>query len=141
VPARLDRGATAAMSKTRQFTRFALVGVLTNAALYALYLGLTIIGVGPKAAMTAAFGTGVVVSYLFNRHWTFEHTGALTTSAPRYAGTYVIAYLVNVVSLVLLVDIAELPHEAVMLALIVGTALLTFTLQRLWVFDAAERRP
>ena len=35
-----------------QIFRFALVGVASNLLLYAAYIGLTSIGVGPKLAMT-----------------------------------------------------------------------------------------
>lgn len=126
------------MSTPRELTSFALIGVASNAVLYAMYLALTAGGLGHKTAMSVAFVAGVLWSYWFNRVWTFRHTGALTCSALRYAGTYAIAYAANVGALVVLVDIAHLAHETVMLALIVATAGLTFVLQKTWVFRSAR---
>jgi putative flippase GtrA len=123
------------MRTLRQLVTFAVIGAVSNAALYGIYLVLSNFGVGPKAAMTAVFVLGVLCTYALNRRWTFRHddTGR---SAVRYAGTYLFAYAMNVAALALLVDVASLPHRTVMLGLIVATAVFIFVLQKLWVFPA-----
>jgi putative flippase GtrA len=122
------------MGTTRQLLTYAAVGLASNAALYALYLWLTGLGMGHKTAMTGLFALGVLWTYLGNRRWTFRHRGG---SAPafRYAASYLLAYLANIGSLFLLVDIARLPHRAVMLVLIVITACGLFASQKYWVFS------
>jgi putative flippase GtrA len=127
------------VTTARQLGVFAAVGISSNAMLYALYLVLTEAGAGHKAAMTAAFSAGVAMGYMLNRRWTFRHTGAARDSAMRYLVSYALAYIANVCAMVLLVDIAELPHQAVMLGLIVVTAAFTFVLQKHWVFEPIDR--
>jgi putative flippase GtrA len=122
------------MRTLQQLVTFGAIGIASNAALYALYLVLTGLDVGPKAAMTSVFILGVACTYSLNRRWTFRHDGAVSRSAVRYAGVYGVAYAMNVAALALLVDIAKLPHQAVMLGLIVATAGLIFILQKFWVF-------
>lgn len=122
------------MSTLRELFSFGMIGVTGNAALYGVYLVMTGFGVGPKTAMTAVFALGVLGTYAFNRRLTFRHYGAVAQSAVRYAGVYLLAYLVNVAALALLVDVAGFPHQAVMLVLIVVTAVLVFALQKFWVF-------
>lgn len=127
------------MGTLRQLISFGLIGIASNAALYLAYLVMTTLGVGPKTAMTAVFALGVLSTYAFNRRMTFRHEGAAAQSAARYAGVYLLAYLANVAALTLLVDVGGLPHQAVMLFLIVATAVLVFALQKFWVFAASPR--
>ena len=129
------------MSTRRQLVSFGAVGIASNAALYALYLVVTAFGVGPKTAMTAVFLIGVLSTYALNRRWTFRHHGAVSASATRYAGAYLLAYVANAAALALLVDVAGLPHEAVMLGLIVATAALSFVLQKFWIFPGKAAAP
>ena len=124
------------MSTLRQLASFSMIGVVSNAALYVVYLALTGLGVGVKTAMTAVFALGVLSTYIFNRRLTFRHEGAVGPTAARYAGVYLFAYLANVAALALLVDLGGLPHQAVMLGLILATAVLVFALQKFWVFAA-----
>jgi putative flippase GtrA len=123
------------MEIRRQFLTFAIVGIASNAALYAAYLAVTALGVGHKTAMTLLFATGVLCTYLFNRRWTFRHGGGMRQSALRYVGAYLFACLGNVAVLFWLVDVAHFPHRIVTLGLIVATACLTFVLQKFWVFS------
>jgi len=124
------------MSALRELVSFGMIGIVSNAALYLVYLVMTGLGVGAKTAMTAVFALGVLGTYLFNRRLTFRHEGAVGPTAARYAGVYLLAYVANVAALALLVDRGGLPHQFVMLGLIVATAVLVFALQKFWVFAA-----
>ena len=48
------------MSTLRQLVSFGMIGIVSNAALYVIYLVMTRLGVGPKTAMTAVFALGVL---------------------------------------------------------------------------------
>lgn len=122
------------MATRRQLLSFGVVGAVSNAVTYALYLVVTSLGMGHKTAMTFVFATSVASTYALNRRWTFNHGGPVTQSAQRYVGIYALAYVGNLAALALLVDIANLPHQLVMLALIVATACVMFLLQKFWVF-------
>ncbi|HVS22899.1 MAG TPA: GtrA family protein [Gammaproteobacteria bacterium] len=123
------------MDTLRQLGSFGAIGIASNGALYVLYLALTAFGTGPKTAMTAVFALGVLATFALNRRWTFRHDGSVAGPAARYAGVYLLAYAANITALGLLVDVAGLPHQAVMLVLIVATAALVFVLQKFWVFS------
>jgi putative flippase GtrA len=122
-----------------QFTRYAIVGLASNAFGYLLYLGLTHLGMGPKLAMTLLYGVGVLQTFVFNKKWSFRFDGAATPALIRYAVAYAFGYVVNLLALVLFVDQAKLPHELVQGVMILVVAVMLFLAQRYWVFPQASR--
>ncbi len=122
------------METRRQFLRYALIGLTSNAVLYAAYLALTGVGVGHKTAMTLLYVVGTLQTYIFNRRWTFLYRGRIPGSMLRYAATYAFGYLLNLTALFALVDILGLPHRPVQAVLIVTVAVSIFLLQKYWVF-------
>lgn len=124
-------------STLAQLVRFGIVGVVSNGALFVFYLVMTRHGLGPKIAMSIAYGIGVAQTFLFNRRWTFRHRGAVSAAFVRYCATYGIGYLTNLVTLAVLVDVAGWPHEWVQGAMILCIAVLVFLLQKYWVFRPA----
>lgn len=121
------------MTAPGELLRFGVVGVVSNVLLYFLYLALTAAGAGHKAAMTGVYCLGVLQTYAANRRWTFGRPGGHGAVA-RYWAVYGACYLLNVGLLVLLVDVAGLAHQPVQACLIVLVALLTFLMQKHWVF-------
>jgi len=119
---------------SRQFVRFATVGVTSNLALYLLYLVLTASGVGVKLAMTMLYIIGVALSFVFNKQWSFSHEGAHAPAFARYIAAYVLCYSLNLAGLMLFVDHLRLPHEIVQGVLILTLAAMLFLLQKSWVF-------
>jgi putative flippase GtrA len=57
-----------------QFFRYALVGVLTNVAVYLFYLGLTLHGLAPALSATASFAAALIIGFVLNRKVTFRRT-------------------------------------------------------------------
>jgi len=127
----------------RQLVRFAAVGIVSNGALFLLYLVLTSAGLSPTLAMSLAYVAGVAQTFALNRTWTFSHSGsrAGNCAAPlaRYAATYGIGYVVNLCLLRLFVDELAWPHRWVQGAAIVFVAALVFALQKHWVFRSAPQ--
>jgi putative flippase GtrA len=122
----------------REFLRYAAVGLVSNGVLYLLYLALTRAGAAPAAAMSVAYAAGVAQTFVFNRSWTFGHTGPTHAAFARYAVAYAVGYAANLAALAVLVDRWGWPHEAVQGASILLVAALVFALQRYWVFPAAR---
>lgn len=122
-------------AKTRtQFTRYAVVGLTSNLVLYFVYLGLTMLGMGHKSAMTLVYIVGVTQTFYFNRNWSFRHDGHVSSALLRYVTTYALGYLFNLVVLMLLVDHWGWPHQWVQGVMIFILAALLFVMQRYWVF-------
>lgn len=121
-----------------QFSRYALVGLASNAVLYALYLLLTALGTGHKTAMTLLYALGVSQTFLFNRRWSFAHEGQISPALARYVASYLFGYALNLSMLVLLVDQLGWAHQWVQGGMIVILAITLFLLQRYWVFRSAR---
>ena len=123
-----------------QFSRYAIVGVASNAVGYFLYLGLTYFGLGPKVAMTLLYVVGVLQTFVFNKKWSFRFDGAVAPAIARYAMVYAAGYVINMLVITLLVDQANLPHQWVMAGLVVFMALFFFAGQKFWVFRQPSKR-
>lgn len=121
-----------------QAFRFGVIGVASNILLYCFYLLLTSFSVGHKVAMTLIFVLGVIQTFSFNKRWTFGHQGFFHVSFMKYVGIYTAAYLFNLIALIVLVDMFELPHEVVQAVMILCIGVILFLLQKFWVFRSAS---
>ena len=119
---------------TGELARFAVVGIISNATLYLLYLLLTLLGVGPKIAMTIAYLVGALQGFALNRRWTFADKIARMESLPRYAVAYALGYLLNYAFILVLVDRFGIAHQAVQGVAIFVVAIFLFITQKYWVF-------
>ena len=128
-------------SGRQQFIRFAVVGMLSNAVLFVLYLVLTRAGLTPAVSMSLAYAAGVLQTFAWNRRWTFSYAGGSAVPFARYMAAYGIGYLVNLLLLRVFVDQLGLAHQAVQGAAILLVAALVFVLQKHWVFPAPPRQP
>lgn len=121
-----------------QSFRFAIVGLVSNAVLYLLYIVLTQMSLQPSTAMSLVFITGTLQTFLFNKTWTFSRKGNSAGYLARYLIAYVGAYLINLLALYWFVDRWTCPHQVVqgVAILVIGGGL--FIVQRYWVFRATE---
>lgn len=117
-----------------QLSRYVVVGLISNASGYLLYLLLTTLGLGHKMSMTLLYVIGTLQTFVFNKSWTFTHRGGTRQSLLRYLMAYGGCYILNLVLLYFLVDRIRLPHMLVQGMAILGIALLLFFLQKYWVF-------
>lgn len=117
-----------------QFLRFAVVGLVSNGILYLMYLALTGIAFGPKVAATLTYAMGVAQTFWANRIWTFMYRGNTRLALIRYLCVYAAGYVLNLLALYLLVDIAGLDHRWVQGTLILMLAGLIFLSLRFWAF-------
>jgi len=117
-----------------QLSRYAVVGLASNAFAFLLYLVLTYVGMGHKTAMTLLYAVGVAQTFYFNRKWSFGHNGVISSAFLRYIAAYAFGYVFNLVMLLLLVDQWGWPHLWVQGTMIFVLAGMLFLLQRYWVF-------
>ena len=122
------------LNTLRQFLRYGIVGLSSNALLYFVYVGLTEFGMGSKLAMTSLYVLGISQTFIFNKRWTFDHSGSSGKAFRNYALLYVFGYIFNLLVLALCVDLLGWPHQWVMLALLVVMAFFFFVGQKFWVF-------
>lgn len=122
-----------------QLSRYAVVGLASNAVGYLLYLLLTYAGMGHKSAMSLLYAVGVAQTFYFNRSWSFNHQGMAHTAFIRYVIAYALGYLLNLALLWLAVDRLHMPHQGVQAAAIVLVALSLFLMHKYWVFAPSVR--
>jgi len=127
------------MEVHKQFFRYAVVGLASNVISYLLYLLATWLGVGPKMAMTWLYVLGVLQTFLFNKRWSFRFAGTGSSVLVRYATVYALGYVINFLTLMLLVEQAGLPHQLVQGMMILVVAVILFIAQRYWVFPQASK--
>ncbi len=119
------------------FLRYATVGIISNITGYLIYLVLNHAGCGPKLAMTLTYGLGVPQTFLFNRRWSFRFNGTVAPALVRYIIAYGLGYLINFLSLMLLVDKLGFSHVVVQGLIILIIAIFLFLAQKYWVFPSA----
>ena len=119
-----------------QLFRFGLVGAsgyVVNLVVFALLAEAG--GLHHIAAAIGAFAVAVTNNFLWNRHWTFDAgAGPAGFQAARFLAVSVGALVVNLVVLELLVsfaDVAEVPAQAVAVALATPV---NFIGNKLWTF-------
>lgn len=122
-----------------QFLRYGTVGLASNLGLYMGYLGLTYAGIGHKTAMSGLYVSGVLVTFLANKSWSFGHRGFAGPAFVRYVIAYALGYGLNFALLWIGVDQWHLPHQWVQLVAIVLVATGLFLMQRYWVFGPAAK--
>ena len=120
----------------KQFIRYALVGLGSNAVSYFVYVVVTWLGVESKTAMTWLYLLGAIQTFVFNKQWSFRFRGAPMPALVRYAMAYGFGYVVNLLGLMFFVDHAGMPHHVVQGAMIVTVAVLLFVAQKYWIFPA-----
>ena len=115
--------------------RFCIVGLISNAALYLLYLLFTGVGFGHKTAMSILFVIGTIQTFTLNKNWTFQYQEFNKPVLAKYILIYGGAYITNLLGLMFFVDYLKLPHAIVQGVMILLVAVLVFLLQRHWVFS------
>lgn len=118
----------------KQFSRYAIVGIGSNAALYLAYLMVTSAGVQHKIAMTVLYIIGVMGTFLFNHNWSFEHSGLTHVAFVKYITAYFVGYVLNLLLLFIGVDYLNLPHQGVQGVAILIVAASLFLMHKCWVF-------
>jgi putative flippase GtrA len=118
----------------RQLIRYGLVGVVSNVAIYFVYLLITYLGIEPKIAMTLVYVVGATMGFVGNQKWTFGYLDDATKVVHRFVVVYVVAYVLNFLCMWVAVDRLGVPHYIVQAANMVVISALLFIAQKYWVF-------
>ena len=118
--------------------RFLIVGASNNAAMYGLFVLLSLLGVAAIPAATLTYALGMVISFALHRRWTFAHTGNPRSAVVRFLIANLGGYAVNVAILWVFVTQLRMPQLVVQLVAVVVVASLLFVVMRAWVFRAAR---
>ncbi len=122
------------MNTNKQIIKYTIVGVTSNGILYALYLILTWLGMGPKTTMSLLYLSSTSLTYFLNRHWTFNAKNPNRKNYFHYLIVYIAGYMINFFALYMLVDTFDHPHQIVQGIMIIVIASFTFLCLKFWVF-------
>lgn len=111
-----------------------MVGVVTNAIIYFIYLLITYFGMEPKTAMTLLYIVGASIGFIGHRKWTFAHRGNSGSAAVRYALAHLFGYFLNFLILFIFADHLGYAHQWVQAAAIIIVAGFLFVVFKYFVF-------
>jgi len=114
---------------------FLLVGSANTLIGYAIFaVGYKILALNYNIALAIAYALGILIGYINHRRVTFKSTAGHQQAFTRFVLTYVLIYLLNAAILTVLTQWVELdPLFGQAVALVIVT-LISFVIQRAWVF-------
>lgn len=122
-----------------QFAKFCAVGLANTLVGYgAILLASFTLGLNPYAANVCGYAVGLLISFLLNRHFTFESRQAAWPALVKFCLAFLPSYALNLVVLHVTLQHLQFP-VALSQALAIGSYTVTFFLLcRLFVFRAPE---
>jgi putative flippase GtrA len=105
------------------FVRFLLVGLANTAVGYGVILIFQyVFSAGYMVSNACGYAIGALVSYFFNKSFTFKNTRAHGDALPRFLLAVTSAYLINLAALKIAISLLQLPA-----AIAQGAAILAYT--------------
>jgi putative flippase GtrA len=120
--------------------RYLAVGVLnTLVGLAVIYFCLYALGTGNAGANALGYAVGIVVSFYLNKRWTFRHDGSALPALLRFIAVLGVAYIVNLVTVLLLADGFGMNRYLAQAMGIPPYTILGYVGSRLFSFPAADQ--
>jgi putative flippase GtrA len=131
-----------------RLTRFAIVGLANTAAgLSIIFACKAVLGANDVVSNLAGYSFAVLLGFILNKRWTFDHNGEAAVTFARYLLVLVLAYAANLFTTLVAIDILHLNSYLAHAAGIVPYTLAGYTGARWFVFnqrlhgDSAPVRP
>jgi putative flippase GtrA len=124
-----------------QLLRYGVVGVVSNAVAFGIYVLITWLGTPPTVAMTLVYVTAATISFFANRTLTFAHQGSVWSAGARYVVAHAVGYTLNLCILVVLVERLGYSHVWVQAFAIFVVASYLFVTFKFVVFARLPVRP
>lgn len=126
---------TKMQGEAKRFSKYSIIGLVNNAGLYVLFVGLVYLGVSPVVTAGLCYVIGVATSYMLNRRWAFESANSHTHDLPRFLAAYGVGFVSTLATIALLVvwirpEIAQILNIGI-------TAVVIYTMLRLLRFGTA----
>lgn len=118
----------------KQFFKFNFVGILNAIVSYSIF----IFCLDYFTYMISLFIShliGVAHSYVWNRNWTFKKTKSKFNEFLRFNSVYVIVFIVNAISLTILVDALEFDPRIGQLIVLPIISVISFIGHKYWSFN------
>jgi len=102
------------------FVKFCLIGVINGIVGFSIILSLIyIFNVNYLVSNFFGYLGGIITSFVLNKFLNFKSDGKIKVELPIFAGSFIIAYLINAA---VLYSVVEIFHESKIIGLIVASA-------------------
>lgn len=122
-----------------RLARFAVVGLANT------FIGLTVIfackgllGMGDVSSNLLGYGVAVMLGFVLNKRWTFEHAGEPASAFARYLLVLALAYAANLAATLYAIDVLQLNSYVAQAAGIVPYALTGYLGGRWFAFAPSK---
>ena len=75
--------------------RFLLAGIVNTLGSLAIIYLAKVVGIGDMSANAMGYGVGIILSFVLNKKWTFQHDGPVFSTFVRFVIVIGLAYLAN----------------------------------------------
>jgi putative flippase GtrA len=123
------------MTRLVGLSKFALVGTLAtliHIVVFAVLVEAT--EASPVEASVPAFLVAMLVSYAFNRAWTFRASARHRAALPRYASIAALGLSLNVLIMYVTVNVLQWWYVSSLALVVLVVPFTTFHLNRCWTF-------
>ena len=101
-----------------QFVRFSAVGLLNTAIGFSAIMLAMLLGASPTLANVIGYATGLPVSFVLNKAWTFGDGRRSSPQIPRFIVVFLVAYGANILALQVLTHELQInPYLAQLLSI------------------------
>ena len=122
-----------------QFLRYGIVGIMSNAGGYFVYLLITWMGLEPKIAVSSLYLAGASIGFWGHRKWAFANShGSLNLTIVRYCAAHILGYSLNLTLIIIFVDHFGYPHQVIQAIAIATVAIFLFLIFKFFVFAPAS---
>jgi putative flippase GtrA len=121
-----------------QLVRYIMVGIITNASGYVLYLIFTYVGVSPILTMSVLYWAVTMMGFFGNRRLTFNDTRNIWSSGGRYLLVYGLGYVFQYAMLYIFHEQRGYPHQLVQIASAVLVTGFLFVSLKYFVFPVQQ---
>ena len=122
-----------------QFIKYVVVGVINTFIGYGIIFACMFwLGIGPVVSNMIGYAIGLVISYVLHRNVTFQSTQGRRSEALRFVAVFGVAYSLNLLMLMLLID--RLHWHKGWAQVVAGVVYVgvSFLMQKLYVFRTAR---
>ncbi|WP_103035901.1 GtrA family protein [Castellaniella caeni] len=117
------------------FHRYLVAGVINTVVGYAVFLfALRIVGVAPGVANVACYAVALGVAFLLNKHYVFATKSSTLTELWRFLLSFVLAFLLNQLTLAASIDWLHIPAEISQIAAMAVYTVAFYLLNKWFVF-------
>ncbi|MGE5522408.1 MAG: GtrA family protein [Rhodospirillaceae bacterium] len=122
--------------------KFLMVGVLNSAVgLAVIFIAKSAGSMGDVPSNVLGYAVGLVVSFVLNRGWTFRHTGDALPAALRFATVILVAYGLNLATVLWAIHVLQMDTYVSQALGIVPYTLFTFVGLRYYAFREGSASP